>query len=1256
MSVIYHRNRRCKRPVRLIIMLLAASMLFSIFMPNTAHASPQTDQTAFQQSRVQTNIVVQGNTDLYQYPSAGDPYSNPVRETMSGTRVASYIGRNGSGQYYYFLASSGGGLYGLASDLTPVYDSPGRFYIDITDSAGQIDGNSFNTAYKLQGTVYSAGGAAVSLDTLSVAVKNASGTQVTGGSVSPAAYGNYAITAGSSISSKVDFSKLTAGQSYTMTITASFTDHYYPVSSTSVGTRIFVRNWSKSFTVTQGTVSVSVSGLRVPTASMPYGESYTLKGTITASGAHLSQVSAYVYHSSDSSYSSPATGTYHNIDAVSYSIQNSTVDRGVKFATLSPGAYVYVLRATAGGQSFTLNTTNFSIEPRTYTVSYDAAGGSYTPSPQTKVMDVPLTLDSHTPSRTGYNFLYWRDGNGNTYQPGGTYTANSDDVLTAVWEARGYEVQYWCPLTLQYLESQVKVTDVPLTVKGYDLPEPEGAHFRGWKTEWGDFFNPSTVEYLPGSVYTRNRPVTFNAVFELDTYTISFDANGGTGAPASIQKQAHFDTSIPFTSPTRAGYLFLGWSTDPNAARPQYGHELPGSSWYYTANASATLYAVWAPDSEAFTITYDTQGKGSVSPQKQIKFINEDLTLSSSAPSYAGFIFMGWAHSPNAAAAEYQPGDIFRENASTTLYAVWEEAVTLKVEYLIRVKSAGNLYGFESFNGSPVLNPPYGNNDYSFTASFTFLAPKPQVLSETTTLADLGWYEEAIARLTAVVSEAEYNPRPAGFFTTTDGVDVEITPDTVITGDLTIKPYWAFDATIIQFNANGGSGAPSSLLKYNGTPITLPSEVPVREGYGFVGWSPESDAATGEYAAASVYAMDSDMILYAVWAPILDVNAVLDGEVCYTLEGIASFDIEINAQTITGLYDYWTPLTVGTTWSLSNIRPADGYAYDGIGAGSRTGTLTDPAVVSLSFHTVPQQPVSEPVRQVFGSHSYSFYNEPVTWYDAKTLCENLGGHLVAIESAEENAFLYSLIGADTNAWIGATDRDSEGAFLWITGDALSYSNWVTGQPDNWQGVNEGSENYVQISGGHGGQWNDNQSCQPLPFLCEFDRTSTVSYEPGTDSAAPWALEYAFGETVSIDTVIPYRYGYLFLGWAEEPDSAEPTYLPGDALLADDDMTLYAVWQRYDLVLPAALERIEQEAFSNGTFRSVWIPDSVDSIGEGAFSGCEALRYVYIPSHVSAIEANAFDSESALTIIGTPGSAAEDYANANGLSFVPVTGN
>lgn len=82
---------------------------------------------------------------------------------------------------------------------------------------------------------------------------------------------------------------------------------------------------------------------------------------------------------------------------------------------------------------------------------------------------------------------------------------------------------------------------------------------------------------------------------------MSYNANGGSGAPSSQTKTEDVTLTISTTKPTRSGYTFLGWSTSSTASSASYQ---PGGS--YSANASVTLYAVWSCNHSATKKVWDT--------------------------------------------------------------------------------------------------------------------------------------------------------------------------------------------------------------------------------------------------------------------------------------------------------------------------------------------------------------------------------------------------------------------------------------------------------------------------------------------------------------------------------------------------------------------------------------------------------------------------------------------------------------------------
>lgn len=149
-------------------------------------------------------------------------------------------------------------------------------------------------------------------------------------------------------------------------------------------------------------------------------------------------------------------------------------------------------------------------------------------------------------------------------------------------------------------------------------------------------------------------------------WTVSYNANGGSGAPASQTKTYGSNLTLSSTKPTRTGHTFLGWSTDKNATTATYQPD-----GLYTSNSGATLYAVWKINT--YTVSYDANG-GSGAPGSQTKTYGATLTLSKTKPTRTNYNFKGWSKDKSATSPTYSAGGVYTEDAAVTLYAVWELA------------------------------------------------------------------------------------------------------------------------------------------------------------------------------------------------------------------------------------------------------------------------------------------------------------------------------------------------------------------------------------------------------------------------------------------------------------------------------------------------------------------------------------------------------------------------------------------------------
>lgn len=317
------------------------------------------------------------------------------------------------------------------------------------------------------------------------------------------------------------------------------------------------------------------------------------------------------------------SGTTYYIKAFAYSSKTGTYS--FKVTKNTPASYTVSFNANGGSVSPTSvivtagNSATLPTPAKKYTLSYNANNGSGAPSSQSVSVSCKGWSTSNTASSASYSC-------GSSYKP------TTNITLYAVWYSNG----------------SATISSTKPTRSGYT--------FLGWSTS----SSASSASYSSGSSISISSNTTLYAVWKKNpttSYTVNYNANGGSVSPSSATVTAGNSVTLPTPSKTatitynanggsgapssqNVSLSCSGWSTSSTASSASYSC---GSSYKPTANT--TLYAVW--------------GKGTT-------------TLSSTKPTRAGYTFLGWANDKNATSAEFQSGTKVSLKGNVTIYAIWK--------------------------------------------------------------------------------------------------------------------------------------------------------------------------------------------------------------------------------------------------------------------------------------------------------------------------------------------------------------------------------------------------------------------------------------------------------------------------------------------------------------------------------------------------------------------------------------------------------
>ena len=575
-------------------------------------------------------------------------------------------------------------------------------------------------------------------------------------------------------------------------------------------------------------------------------------------------------------------------------------------------------------------TLNFSVQAKQYAVKLDSNGGSGSTS------SVTATFGSAMPSitppvRTGYSFNgYWDDANGHDwvapieykqyYTVAGTSASTWDLTfpltLYAGWDANTYTV------TLNQQEGDGGTTSVEAT---YDaamptpiaLPTRTGYAFGGYYTGTG---GSGTQYYTDSGASAKAWGVAGNtelyAKWTANKYTVTLDLQGGSGGKSSVT--ATYNATLPSlgTLPTRDGYTFRGYYSEPNGAGTQY-YAPAGTPATYDLTSNTTLYAYWTGVTYAVTLdARDPRGDGMMTNEMgvAVSMLTNHVVVGTSwelpIPTNVNrnLTFVGWKYGAGQMASGEVP---LPSSGATNLVAAWSDALAVAVD----APKLG-FYTFGTDGAKGWANEARYPADWFVQANAVQSGPLPVNTDDghlyvswlTTTVETngvLSFYWKCDAR--PLVADGLATGGWAGdtfrfgLYDSTLGITNEIARltdhvdwcEVVYTNesDSAVSFAWAFVYTdyghnngggtgwvdrvtwtpvveeyTVSFDPNGGVGSMSMQTFTNGVEQALSSNAFVRMGYTHAGWATNS---TGKavYADGQSVVIATDTALYATWTP-----------------------------------------------------------------------------------------------------------------------------------------------------------------------------------------------------------------------------------------------------------------------------------------------------------------------------------------------------------------------------------------------------
>ena len=658
----------------------------------------------------------------------------------------------------------------------------------------------------------------------------------------------------------------------------------------------------------------SVSGVTAPKGTRIQGKALTLKGTINAGSGTLQKVSARIYAQSDTSLKTPLTGKEVSASGKTYSIQGSTLDTNCKLGSLKVGSYVYIITATVGGTKYELYRSKFTVTSATYTVTYDANGGTNAPKAQTKSHDKTLTLSTEEPVRYEYEFQGWATSKTATsaaYQPGDAYTANKAVTLYAVWKSTPYTITFRASGDDYTPPDPVRVVNKQITIPTFDVTPTHVYSLKNGDFEvnfvsWQGYNEGGTEYWYPGQTYSytywgsctayptwenltrvnlvcSDQNMTLASTVFSDRYK-DFQYGARDNATIADLGIVLFDeNNWPYDTTANEGYMIEGWYYSANGETVRVTENT-----VFEKNKGYLVYPKWVQMDSVVA-------KGTVDDGKVAYTLYDtgELVLSTNQTALGYTQTQALPESVRTAATTVtiREGTVTTSSPFNSTYCTWPNLTTVNLPDSL---SALNFSSSYCFSGLPKLTTVnIGPNSKLDAITYGFEnCPNLKTIRLPESITFLNYLCKDAA-FTEVYFEGD---APSRRF----DLGLETNAGTVTVSYSSLREGWTEEFIQEHDNANiiwsdrkrvlscmDGETEVGTYAGEAGETVTLESLE--REDYVFLGWAADPEATEPDFEGGESYALAENTTLYAVWQ-LLTRSVVLDandgsGEVTQ-LEGV----------------------------------------------------------------------------------------------------------------------------------------------------------------------------------------------------------------------------------------------------------------------------------------------------------------------------------------------------------------------------------